>query len=131
MEYTPATNIGEDAHQEMVTTFSEITSVTKEETSFFLETHNFDLDSAVSTFFETAAVVEEARMNTATDKKPSGSRSTGCIQTFSDLNRQGDDSGSDSYVVLFPHTAGGERTCKLLKEDRKSKFGPFEEEWNL
>ena len=47
----------------MIAAFSEITSATKEEASFFLESHNFDLDSAVSTFFETAAVVEEARMS--------------------------------------------------------------------
>ncbi|CAI9290012.1 unnamed protein product [Lactuca saligna] len=34
-------------------TLSELTSATKEEASF-LESHNFDLDSAVSTFFEEA-----------------------------------------------------------------------------
>nr|KAJ0193888.1 hypothetical protein LSAT_V11C800415420 [Lactuca sativa] len=148
MEYTPATNIGEDAHQEMVAAFSEITSATKEEASFFLESHNFDLYSAVSTFFEIIVAVEEAHVsalpsrnpnrpsdthspsfspssslscsrsaspppaiglqnpynirsrNTATDKKSSGSRSTGRIQTFSNLNRQGDDSESDSYVGM-------------------------------
>ena len=54
MEDTPATNIGGDAHQEMIAAFSEITSATKEEASFFLESHNYDLDSAVSTFFEKA-----------------------------------------------------------------------------
>ncbi|XP_023763554.1 plant UBX domain-containing protein 4 [Lactuca sativa] len=163
MEDTPATNIGGDAHQEMIAAFSEITSATKEEASFFLESHNFDLDSAVSTFFETAAAVEEAPVsalpgrnpnrpsdthspsfspssspsrsrsaspppaiglqnpynlrsrNTATDKKPSGSRSTGRIRTFSDLNRQGDDSGSDSDEPQEYYT-GGEKSGMLVQD---------------
>ncbi|XP_059282044.1 plant UBX domain-containing protein 4-like [Lycium ferocissimum] len=38
--------------EELLTTFCEITSSTKPEALFFLESHNFDLDSAVSTFFD-------------------------------------------------------------------------------
>lgn len=70
MEDTPATNIGGDAHQEMIAAFSEITSTTKEEASFFLESHNFDLDSAVSTCFETAAAVKEAPMSALPSRNP-------------------------------------------------------------
>ncbi|KAM7495234.1 hypothetical protein LguiB_029843 [Lonicera macranthoides] len=40
-------------HTDLINTFSDITSSSKEEALFFLESHNFDLDSAVSTFFET------------------------------------------------------------------------------
>ncbi|KAI3753395.1 hypothetical protein L2E82_25447 [Cichorium intybus] len=172
MEETPATNIGGDAHQEMIAAFSEITSASKEEAFFFLESHNFDLDSAVSTFFETAAAAEEAPVsalpvrnpnrssdthspsfspssspsrsrsasppaslglqqpdggnpynlrsrNTAADKKPSGSRSTGRIRTFSDLNRPGDDSGSDSDEPQEYYT-GGEKSGMLVQDPTKA-----------
>ncbi|KAI3493338.1 hypothetical protein L1887_41927 [Cichorium endivia] len=172
MEETPATNIGGDAHQAMIAAFSEITSASKEEAFFFLESHNFDLDSAVSTFFETAAAAEEAPVsalpvrnpnrssdthspsfspssspsrsrsaspppslglqqsdggnpynlrsrNTAADKKPSGSRSTGRIRTFSDLNRPGDDSGSDSDEPREYYT-GGEKSGMLVQDPTKA-----------
>lgn len=44
-------------HTDLINTFSDITSSSKEEALFFLESHNFDLDSAVSTFFETNSTV--------------------------------------------------------------------------
>ncbi|KAI3769633.1 hypothetical protein L6452_00742 [Arctium lappa] len=174
MEDTPATNLvaGGDSHPDMITAFSEITSASKEEAIFFLESHNFDLDSAVSTFFETtaAAVDEDAPVsappgrnpnpsdthspafspssspsrsrsaspppslglqqlagvnpynlrsrNTATDKKPSGSRSTGRIRTLSDLNRSGDGSGSDSDEPQEYYT-GGEKSGMLVQDPSK------------
>ncbi|KAL4555501.1 hypothetical protein LXL04_038122 [Taraxacum kok-saghyz] len=172
MEETPTTNIGGDAHQEMIAAFSEITSASKEEASFFLESHNFDLDSAISTFFENAAVAEEAPIaalparnpnrpsdthspsfspssspsrsrsaspppslglqqmaggnpynlrsrNPATDKKPSGSRSTGRIRTFADLNRPDDDSGSDSDEPQEYYT-GGEKSGMLVQDPTRA-----------
>ncbi|XP_050381556.1 plant UBX domain-containing protein 4-like [Argentina anserina] len=44
----------------VVTSFCEITSASNQEARFFLESHNWDLDAAVSTFFEneTSAVAE-------------------------------------------------------------------------
>lgn len=46
-------NLAADAQrEELVNTFCEITSASKPEALFFLESHNFDLDAAVSTFFE-------------------------------------------------------------------------------
>lgn len=36
----------------LINSFCEITSSSKEEAIFFLESHNFDLDAAVSTFFD-------------------------------------------------------------------------------
>ncbi|CAK9179333.1 unnamed protein product [Ilex paraguariensis] len=38
----------------LIDTFCEITSSSKSEAQFFLESHNFDLDSAVSTYLETS-----------------------------------------------------------------------------
>ncbi|OVA20007.1 UBX [Macleaya cordata] len=43
---------GENANKHLVETFCEITSSSKEEALFFLESHNWNLDSAVSTFLE-------------------------------------------------------------------------------
>lgn len=44
----------------LINTFCEITSSTNPEALFYLESHNFDLDSAVSTYFETNPPVSSA-----------------------------------------------------------------------
>ncbi|KAK9053319.1 hypothetical protein SSX86_029952 [Deinandra increscens subsp. villosa] len=171
MEESPATNLahGDDTHQRMIAAFSELTSASKEEATFFLESHNYDLDSAVSTFYETTADAadEDAPVsalpgrnpnrssdthppssspsrsrsaspppslglqqlsggspynlrsrNTGADKKPSGSRSTGRIRTFADLNRAGDDSGSDSDEPQEYYT-GGEKSGMMVQDPTK------------
>ncbi|KAI9095382.1 hypothetical protein K1719_026416 [Acacia pycnantha] len=43
-------SVGDNAS--LINSFCEITSSSKEEAIFFLESHNFDLDAAVSTFFD-------------------------------------------------------------------------------
>ncbi|XP_028787756.1 plant UBX domain-containing protein 4 [Neltuma alba] len=43
-------SVGDNAS--LINSFCEITSSSKEEAVFFLESHNFDLDAAVSTFFD-------------------------------------------------------------------------------
>lgn len=43
-----------DGNAALVNSFCEITSSSKEEALFFLESHNFDLDAAVSTFLDNA-----------------------------------------------------------------------------
>ncbi|KAI8006031.1 Plant UBX domain-containing protein 4 [Camellia lanceoleosa] len=42
-------------HTDLINTFCEIASASREEALFFLESHNFDLDAAVSTFLETSS----------------------------------------------------------------------------
>lgn len=172
-QQTPATAISGDdnPHSDLITAFSEITSATKEEASFFLESHNYDLDSAVSTFFETTTTIPTAveqqphrnpnpnqtdennsqdssspsrnsRSRSASpppslglqqgsigdsvtipynlrsrnagnrntgDKKASGSRASGRIRTFADLNRNGDNSESDSDEPQEYYTGGAKR----------------------
>lgn len=44
-------------HADLINTFTEITSSSQQEALFFLESHNFDLDAAVSTFLETTTAV--------------------------------------------------------------------------
>ncbi|KAK1423962.1 hypothetical protein QVD17_19273 [Tagetes erecta] len=150
MEEAPATN----PHDDIIREFSEITTVTKQEAIFFLESHNYNLDSAVATFFETSAFPnpnpndddEEQEQNANThsparsrsaspppsqqlaaanpynlrsrgsEKKPSGSRSSGRIRTFADLNRGGgDESGSDSDEPQEYYT-GGQKSGMLVQD---------------
>lgn len=47
-------------HADLINTFTNITSSSPQEALFFLESHNFDLDAAVSTFFETSTAVDVA-----------------------------------------------------------------------
>lgn len=42
-------------HSSLISTFCEITSASESEALFFLESHNYNLDSAVSTFLETVS----------------------------------------------------------------------------
>ncbi|KAK6789759.1 hypothetical protein RDI58_013559 [Solanum bulbocastanum] len=44
------------AYEALINTFCEITSSSKSQALFFLESHNFDLDSAVSTFLENSSL---------------------------------------------------------------------------
>ncbi|KAL8209072.1 hypothetical protein R6Q57_008484, partial [Mikania cordata] len=166
MEQSPETNIAGRHQDDMISQFSVITSASKEEATFFLESHNYDLDSALTTFFETTgtAAKEDAlepaptggnlnrsslspssspsrsrsaspppslglqqlaggnpynlrSRNTGADKMPSGSRSTGRIRTVADLNRPGDDSGSDSDEPQ-EYYAGGEKSGMLVQGPR-------------
>lgn len=45
-------NPNSDANAALINSFIEITSSTQQEALFFLESHNFDLDAAVSTFLD-------------------------------------------------------------------------------
>ncbi|THF94417.1 hypothetical protein TEA_013468 [Camellia sinensis var. sinensis] len=44
-----------NSHADLINTFCEIASASREEALFFLESHNFNLDAAVSTFLETSS----------------------------------------------------------------------------
>ncbi|KAJ0759385.1 putative UBA-like superfamily protein [Helianthus annuus] len=153
MEDAPATN----PNDAIIAQFSNITSASTQEATFYLESHNYDLDSALSTFFEATAADDVAgehappenthspvssspsrsrsispppslglqqldggnpynlrSRNTAAEKKASGSRSSGRIRTFADLNRTGGDSGSDSDEPQEYYTGGEKRfNCRF------------------
>lgn len=47
-------NPTQEANSELIASFIEITSSTRDEALFFLESHQWDLDSAVSTFLDNA-----------------------------------------------------------------------------
>lgn len=142
-------NLAADAQQreELVNTFCDITSSSKPEALFFLESHNFDLDSAVSTFFENntlAAAADDdadgvpasAATNIAPQRRspspprprnpPTSSRggaagrTTGGIYSLSDLNRRPQvGSGSDSDEPQEYYT-GGEKSGMLVQDPSKA-----------
>ncbi|XP_052179274.1 plant UBX domain-containing protein 4-like [Diospyros lotus] len=58
------------ANTNLINTFCEITSSSKEEALFFLESHNFDLDAAVSTYYETSVASADAGLQPR-DRPPS------------------------------------------------------------
>lgn len=71
-------NQASESHGDLINTFTEITSSSREEALFFLESHNFDLDSAVSTFLETtaaAATVGDVSASPGQNQSPSQSLS--------------------------------------------------------
>ncbi|KAI4305768.1 hypothetical protein L6164_029115 [Bauhinia variegata] len=54
METVAAPDSNPDANAALVNAFCEITSSSKQEALFYLESHNFDLDAAVSTFLDSS-----------------------------------------------------------------------------
>lgn len=123
-------------NKQLVETFCALTSTTPEEATFFLESHNFDLDSAVSTFFENSDSTQQHQQLTESpspsptpaifssnpqpvsmdsrDKKPASRKpaSTSRVRTLADLNRGSDHdhgSGSDSDTPQEYYT-GGEKS---------------------
>ncbi|KAL3337669.1 hypothetical protein AABB24_030009 [Solanum stoloniferum] len=64
------------ANEALINTFCEITSSSKSQALFFLESHNFDLDSAVSTFLENSSLPSAGPGTAAADPvSPSDSQS--------------------------------------------------------
>ncbi|KAK4363230.1 hypothetical protein RND71_018471 [Anisodus tanguticus] len=124
--------------EELVTTFCDITSSSKPEAHFFLESHNFDLDSAVSSFFDNNTLDEnddldptpastatnldaQRRSPPRTRNPPTSSRggAAGGIHTFSDMNRRPvTGSGSDTDEPQEYYT-GGEKSGMLVQDPTK------------
>ncbi|OMO88860.1 hypothetical protein CCACVL1_08159 [Corchorus capsularis] len=92
----------------LINSFIEITSSSKEEALFFLESHQWDLDAAL-----------RSRRNP--DKKPSASNNPRGIRTLADLNRAptaGSDSDSDEGQDYF---TGGEKSGMVVRDPSKPK----------
>ncbi|CAH9116409.1 unnamed protein product [Cuscuta europaea] len=67
----------------LIKTFCEITSATSPEALFYLESHNFDLDSAVSTYIETNQSIPLAAVVPATDSTAANAQSASESQPYS------------------------------------------------
>nr|GMD30108.1 plant UBX domain-containing protein 4-like [Ipomoea batatas] len=67
----------------LINTFCEITSSTNPEALFYLESHNFDLDSAVSTFFETNPAVPSADVPAPASAAAANAHSPADSQSYS------------------------------------------------
>lgn len=145
-------NLAADAQQkeELVNTFCDITSSSKPEALFFLESHNFDLDSAVSTFFENntlAAAADDddddadgvpasAATNIAPQRRspspprprnpPTSSRggaagrTTGGIYSLSDLNRRPQVGSGSDSDEPQEYYTGGEKSGMLVQDPSKA-----------
>ncbi|XP_074285564.1 plant UBX domain-containing protein 4-like [Silene latifolia] len=108
----------------MVNTFMEITSSTPEEAQFYLESHNFDLDAAVSTFFEsntaeTAAIpnveVDDTAAEVSRSPSPSPSRSRSHSPPAA--------AGRSQYNLRTRTTRSGVRTLADLNNDGSGSDG--------
>lgn len=129
MEEEKKTTTNTEMNENLITSFVEITSSTREEASFFLESHRWDLDAAVSAFLDSDAAdlpavpnpnvpppsipAAETSPENQEAENPSGSRNTmsrGNIRTFADLNSSpagGGDSDSDEGQEYY--TGGHKR----------------------
>ncbi|ERN00126.1 plant UBX domain-containing protein 4 isoform X2 [Amborella trichopoda] len=121
----------EEGRERVVESFIGIASSSREEALFFLESHNWDLDSAILSFFEnnnnpssplpvsSAAVETKAVMASSSGdkKKPSkASAFRGSIRTLSDINRPGSDTESDGPPEYY---TGGEKSGMLVQDPTK------------
>ncbi|XP_077224169.1 plant UBX domain-containing protein 4-like [Tasmannia lanceolata] len=122
-------------------TFCSITSSSKEEALFYLESHNWELDSAVHSFFDNNTPLSPpllpqspppdssptipatftsamASRDKKPSSKPSGSGRKAGIRTLSDLNRpeSGSDSDSDGPQEYY---TGGEKSGMLVQDPSK------------
>ncbi|KAJ0251162.1 Plant UBX domain-containing protein 5 [Hirschfeldia incana] len=123
--------------ENLISSFLEITSSTKEEASFFLESHRWDLDAAVSSFLDNDAAAAadlpavpnpnspppppETTQQNQEAENPSGSR--GNIRTFVDLNSSpaGGDGDSDSDEESQEYYTGGHKSGMMVQDPNKSK----------
>ncbi|KAG6420416.1 hypothetical protein SASPL_116943 [Salvia splendens] len=124
-------------HIALINTFCEITAcASKSEALFFLESHNFDMDAAVSTYLDDANPVEPyapgpaspaAQSNSlyspseSLSPSPSRSRSPSpppaSRPTFADLNKNPTNEESDSDPDFDPqeYYTGGEKSGMLVR----------------
>ncbi|KAK4279138.1 hypothetical protein QN277_016891 [Acacia crassicarpa] len=82
----------------LIISFCHLTSASHDEALFFLESHNFDLDAALSSFFNNSTSPSPAMAHHVDPKNPSGSV-TGGTSTLSDLNQPPTDTTYDSGQV--------------------------------
>ncbi|XP_061338206.1 plant UBX domain-containing protein 4 [Gastrolobium bilobum] len=76
----PNPNGNANANAALIDSFCEITSSSKQEALFFLESHNFDLDAAVSTFLDNNTIIPQnddvvAPINAVSNSSPSETHS--------------------------------------------------------
>ncbi|GAA0154664.1 protein-binding activity modulator [Lithospermum erythrorhizon] len=89
----------------LINSFCEITSCSQSEALFFLESHNFDLDSAVSTFLETTTNIA-------------------AVEEEEDVNRKSSGGGSDSDPDYEPeYYSGGQKSGMVVQDGPKANDG--------
>ncbi|KAJ4871851.1 Plant UBX domain-containing protein 5 [Raphanus sativus] len=116
--------------ENLISSFLEITSSTREEASYFLETHRWDLDAAVSTFLDNDASAADLpavpnpnlpppsipAAENSPENQEGDTRSrqhAGNIRTFADLNPSPDE-GQEYYT-------GGQKSGMMVQDPNKAK----------
>ncbi|KAJ6390228.1 hypothetical protein OIU77_024448 [Salix suchowensis] len=143
----PNLDLNETNNTALVDAFCEITSSSKQEALFFLESHQWDLDSAVSTFLDNDSAPplshspnyspsqSPSRSRSPSPipsrvpyrlrsrgKKPSANRTRGGVRTLADLNRipdAGSDSDDDDDDEPQQYYTGGEKSGMLVQDPSK------------
>lgn len=117
-----------EANSSLINSFVEITSSTKDEALFFLESHQWNLDAAVSTFLDNAAAATaslEASQSVATlpaVNSPSLSNSPSTSPSAS-LSRSPSRSRSPSPAAARDPYELRSRSRRGKKEDKKAATG--------
>ncbi|KAH0896110.1 hypothetical protein HID58_045678 [Brassica napus] len=110
-----------EMNENLITSFLEITSSSREEAAFFLESHHWDLDAAVSTFLDNDATAAAAANDLPAGPNPSlppplipaasphspsenqgAGNPSGSIRTLADLNLSPADERQDGMMVQDP-----------------------------
>ncbi|CAF2231144.1 hypothetical protein HID58_029289 [Brassica napus] len=139
-EKTTTTTTNTEMNENLITSFVEITSSTREEASFFLESHRWDLDAAVSAFLDSDAAdlpavpnpnlpppsipAAEPSPENQEAENPSGSRNTmsrGNIRTFADLNSSPAGGGGSDSDEGQEYYTGGQKSGMMVQDPNKAK----------
>ncbi|KAF3518541.1 hypothetical protein DY000_02063576 [Brassica cretica] len=129
-----------EMNENLITSFLEITSSSREEAAFFLESHHWDLDAAVSTFLDNDATSAAAANDLPAGPNPSlppplipaasphspsenqgAGNPSGSIRTLADLNlspADGADSDTDERQEYY---TGGQRSGMMVQDPKKPK----------
>ncbi|KAG2315170.1 hypothetical protein Bca4012_065973 [Brassica carinata] len=126
-----------ETNENLITSFVEITSSSREEASFFLDSHRWDLDAAVSSFLDNDVAADlPTELNPSLPppppsypvaetsqeaENPSNIMFRGNIRTFAYLNRSpvgGGDTGPDEGQEYY---TGGHKSGMMVQDPNKAK----------
>jgi UBX domain-containing protein 1 len=102
----------------LINSFIEITSSTTQEANFFLESHNWDLDLAVSTFLDESAVAASEPSALPISTSPSASPASSPDYSPSSRSQTPSPSPSRAAYQLRPHR----NTKKIKKKSKRQEI---------
>ncbi|ONK78990.1 uncharacterized protein A4U43_C01F1740 [Asparagus officinalis] len=140
-------SINNDDEKTLIETFISITSASREEALFFLESHNFELEPSIHSFYENSPIdqpLQDQEFEQVEDEIPQsappqvevpavserkeekkkktttgGASSSGRIRTLADLNRKDDDGSDSDDDGPQEYYTGGEKSGMLVQDPTK------------